>query len=61
MRCLNARFNYRSINSGERIELQDGIGQTVLDFRYLDSWYPQTDGDGLSLKVVDVIATDPNR
>jgi hypothetical protein len=48
-------------NGGERIELRDGIDQTILSFRYRDGWYPQTDGDGFSLEVIDVINADPNR
>jgi len=47
-------------NGRERIELEDALGGTILDFRYDDSWYGSTDGDGLSLEVVDVVNADPN-
>jgi len=29
-------------NAGERIELQDALGQTILNFRFKDGWYPIT-------------------
>jgi len=48
-------------NAGERIALEDALGQTILNFRYNDAWYPATDGDGLSLIVLDPAATDPNQ
>lgn len=47
-------------NRGERIELSDALGESVLDFRYDDGWYTSTDGDGLSLEIVDVLNSDPN-
>lgn len=47
-------------NAGERIELNDPLGRTILNFRYSDTWYPATDGDGLSLELIDPWATDPN-
>lgn len=36
-------------NSGERIRLEDSLGNTIFDFSYSDSWYPITDGFGFSL------------
>jgi hypothetical protein len=47
-------------NAGERIELQDAIGQTIHSFRYRDNWYDITDGLGFSLTVKDPASTDPN-
>ena len=47
-------------NSGERIRLEDAIGQTILDFEYSDSWYSSTDGKGYSLTIIDEVNTDPN-
>jgi len=47
-------------NAGERIRLEDAIGQTILDFRYKDRWRSITDGDGFSLTVIDPISTDTN-
>jgi hypothetical protein len=48
-------------NAGERIELQDAIGQTILNFRYSDGWYDITDGMGFSLTIEDPTAADPNQ
>jgi len=45
-------------NAGERIELQDAIGSTILNFRYRDGWRSITDGEGFSLTVID--ATNPD-
>jgi hypothetical protein len=44
-------------NGGERIRLEDGLGQVVVDFTYDDSWYRSTDGGGYSLVLADP-ATD---
>jgi hypothetical protein len=40
-------------NNGERIQLQDAIGRTILDFEYKDGWHSITDGDGFSLTMID--------
>ncbi|MCK5852788.1 lamin tail domain-containing protein [bacterium] len=40
-------------NSGERIEIKNSIGESVAAFIYSDSWYPETDGDGYSLVIVN--------
>lgn len=40
-------------NGGEQIRLVDASGQTILDFTYSDLWYPDTDGGGQSLVVVN--------
>ncbi len=45
-------------NGGERIELEDAYGRTILDFSYQDDWYEVTDGNGYSLTVVDPGRTD---
>ena len=47
-------------NGGERIELEDAAGQTILNFRYRDGWYDITDGMGFSLTVKDPVNTEPN-
>jgi hypothetical protein len=47
-------------NGGERIRLEDALGGLILDFRYNDSWYVSTDGDGLSLELADALNADPN-
>ncbi|UCG56738.1 MAG: lamin tail domain-containing protein [Phycisphaerales bacterium] len=53
-------YSGRLDNGGERITLEDAIGQTILDFRYRDGWHPITDGDGFSLTIVDPAHPDPN-
>ncbi|MGB2806208.1 MAG: LamG-like jellyroll fold domain-containing protein, partial [Sedimentisphaerales bacterium] len=40
-------------NDGERIKLQDAIGQPILDFEYKDGWHSIADGDGFSLTMID--------
>ena len=40
-------------NNGERIKLQDAIGNTILDFEYKDGWRSITDGDGFSLTMIE--------
>ena len=47
-------------NGGERIKLQDAVGQTILDFNYSDGWRAITDGDGFSLTIIDPNAADVN-
>ncbi|MFC1764108.1 chitobiase/beta-hexosaminidase C-terminal domain-containing protein [Planctomycetota bacterium] len=44
-------------NGGERLRLVDLTGQTILDFKYRDSWFNNTDGQGYSLEAVDVFQT----
>ncbi|MCU0749139.1 MAG: lamin tail domain-containing protein, partial [Akkermansiaceae bacterium] len=39
------------VNTGERLEIADAVGEIVLDFEYKDGWYPATDGSGHSLVV----------
>ena len=45
-------------NAGERIELQDGVGGVISQFKYKDGWYDTTDGQGYSLTVKDPVHTD---
>lgn len=40
-------------DSGDHILLQGPIGQTIMDFSYNNTWYPQTDGQGFSLVIID--------
>jgi hypothetical protein len=48
-------------NNGERIRLEDAVGQTILDFEYSDEWYSMTDGRGYSLIVLNPEQSDPNQ
>ena len=50
---IAGRYSGSLQNDGEKIELQDAIGQTVLDFKYDDDWRTITDGDGFSLTIID--------
>ncbi|MHC5061130.1 MAG: CotH kinase family protein, partial [Planctomycetota bacterium] len=47
-------------NGGERITLADSLGETILDFRFKDGWYPITDGEDFSLNIIDPANPDPN-
>ncbi len=40
-------------NSGENIQLDDAVGEKVMDFTFNNSWYPSTDGPGAALVIVD--------
>jgi hypothetical protein len=44
-------------NAGERIKLDDAVGEQILDFSYNNSWYRMTDGNGFSLVIVDETAS----
>jgi len=50
---IAGEYEGKLANSGERIELQGIAGQSLLAFTYSDDWYPETDGDGYSLVIVD--------
>jgi len=56
---IAGQYSGRLNNTGERIELQDALGQTILDFSFKDSWYHITDGNGFSLNIIDPTST-PN-
>ena len=43
-------------NGGEQVKLDDFEGGTIHQFDYEDDWYPQTDGAGNSLVIVDTFA-----
>jgi hypothetical protein len=55
---IAGEYSGRLNNAGERIRLEDAIGQTILDFDYKDGWRSITDGDGFSLTVIDPLNTD---
>jgi hypothetical protein len=60
MNIAPGRYTGSLANNGERIRLQDAIGQTILDFEYEDGWHPITDGDGYSLTIIDPTNSDVN-
>jgi len=47
-------------NAGEKIRLQNAVGQVIHEFRYDDDWYPVTDGSGFSLNIINPTATAPD-
>jgi len=57
---IAGQYSGRLNNAGERIRLEDAIGQTILNFSYGDGWRSVTDGDGFSLTVIDPISTPPD-
>ena len=52
------QFAGRFANNGERVKLEDALGQTILDFKYSDNWYDSTDGKGSSLTINDPMNPD---
>ncbi len=55
---IAGQYSGKLNNAGERIELQDAIGRTILNFRYRDGWRSITDGNGFSLTIIDVANLD---
>lgn len=50
-------YSGRLDNGGERVRMEIGGYQLgILDFSYADSWYPQTDGGGAALEIVNAQA-----
>lgn len=44
-------------NAGEQLQIVDAVGENVLEFRYQDDWYTQTDGAGYSLVLLNPVTT----
>jgi hypothetical protein len=57
---IAGQFSGSLANDGERIRLEDAIGQTILDFKYSDAWREITDGQGFSLTIVNPANPDAN-
>ena len=57
---LAGQYSGRLNNAGEKIELEDAIGQTILEFSYKDGWRSITDGDGFSLTIINPANPDPD-
>ncbi|OHB74774.1 MAG: hypothetical protein A2Z25_16295, partial [Planctomycetes bacterium RBG_16_55_9] len=54
------QYSGRLDNAGERIILEDTVGQTILDFSYNDAWRSLTDGEGFSLTIINPANPDLN-
>lgn len=50
---IAGQYTGRLNNAGERITLEDALGQMIQDFSYSDNWRPLTDGEGFSLTIID--------
>ena len=48
-------YSGRLSNAGDRVVLEGASGEPILDFRYSDLWYPETDGLGWSLVLRDIV------
>ncbi len=46
-------YTGRLRNGGEFVLLGDRLGETLVEFVYSDQWYPDTDGLGRSLEIID--------
>ena len=55
---IAGQYSGRLNNAGERIELQDAIGRTILNFRYEDGWRSPTNGEDFSLTIIDPANND---
>ncbi|MHC4206275.1 MAG: lamin tail domain-containing protein, partial [Planctomycetota bacterium] len=55
---IAGQYSGRLNNAGERIELADAIGRTILNFRYQDGWRSITDGEDFSLTIIDPANND---
>ncbi|MEM7262041.1 MAG: lamin tail domain-containing protein, partial [Planctomycetota bacterium] len=47
------QYSGKLANDGERIVLLGPLDEQIHDFSYSDTWYPETDGTGASLEIVD--------
>ena len=50
---IAGQYSGKLNNAGERIMLEDAIGQTILNFNYKDNWRSITNGEGFSLTIID--------
>ena len=57
---IAGEYTGKASNAGERIELCDALGQTILNFRFKDGWHVITDGNDFSLNIIDPCDPDPN-
>jgi hypothetical protein len=57
---IAGQFSGSLDNKGERIRLEDALGQTIQDFKYGDGWREIADGNGFSLTIINAANPDPN-
>jgi len=57
---IAGEFKGKLANSGEAIELLDAQQGPIAHIDYKDNWYPETDGTGHSLILLDPDRLDPN-
>jgi hypothetical protein len=57
---LAGEYTGRMDNAGERIRLEDALGQAILDFSYKDGWRSIADGNGFSLTIINPNNSDVN-
>jgi len=57
---IAGQYSASLANGGERIRLEDAVGQTILDFTYKDGWHYGTDGLGYSLVIINPTNPDPD-
>jgi hypothetical protein len=55
---LSGEYSAVLSDTGEFLSFRGSLGEPIVDFRYSDSWYPESDGRGHSLVLVD-LATPP--
>ncbi len=53
---IAGEFDKQLADEGERVTLTYGANCAILDFAFLDTWYPATDGLGYSLVAADPLA-----
>jgi len=53
---IGGEYGGRLSNAGEHVTLTYGTNTAILDFDFLDEWYPLTDGGGHSLHIIDDLA-----
>ncbi len=56
--AIAGQFSGHLSLNGEEVQLTSPDGTVGEDFKYSSSWYPQTDGGGFSLQVVDPSASN---
>ena len=51
---ISGEYRLSLSDTGEFVAFRGSLGEPVVDFRYEDSWYSETDGGGHSLVLVDL-------